>query len=123
MKNDKYYSYIFLRKDLIPEQVAIQAAHVSMLVAVNAMDDKPWVDYNKLNFVMTPLSVAPIELEKYLDDLGHSVESFYDKLYYFDETGNLCYGEEDVVTAMMTFPIHEDNRGILKMLPLYRMKR
>lgn len=115
----KQYSYIFLKPGLIPEQVAIQSAHVAMVLADNIAD----TDYNPsaLNFIMTPKSMSEIELYNELDLIGIPFVDFHDYEYTFVD-GKLTESTDVCCTAIMTYPIDEDKRRWLKMLPLYRIK-
>ena len=118
----KQYSYIFLKPGLIPEQVAIQSAHVAMVLADALTRNKVEYDSTELNYVMTPLSITIDELRGYLYDLSIDFVSFKDYEYTFFD-GKLTQSNEMVYTAVMTFPIDEDRRRWLRMLPLYRVKK
>jgi hypothetical protein len=115
----KKYSYIFLKRGLIPEQVAIQAAHVSMVLGDNLAD----TDYNpaEINFIMTPMSMPDTDIFDELEMMGLSYVDFHDYEYTFVE-GKLTQSDTQICTAIMTYPIGEDNRRWLRMLPLYRIK-
>ena len=132
-----YYSYIFVEKDMIPEQVAIQAAHVAMKMGSILSDpyrksadgkEREWSVHYKdlhaenLSYVVTPAFTDWEELEEILSNLGVAYETFKDHNYTF-EGGNLVESAEIYTKALMTYPIEEQNRGILKGLPLWRAKK
>ena len=123
----KKYCYLFLPKNLIPEQVAIQAAHVSMVMGFVLQEQVHHfgADYDpeEITFVMTPAYASFEDIQDDLDRLGFAIEVFEDYTYTFDESGALIESEEKEVKAMMTHPIDEDKRGILRGLPLYRIKK
>lgn len=117
----KKYSYIFLKRGLIPEQVAIQAAHAAMTLAQELeVRGIPYYPL-ELNYVMTPLSISEDDLIPELERAGIDFVDYWDYEYTFVE-GKLTQSDSIVCTAIMTYPIEEDNRRWLRMLPLYRIK-
>ena len=117
----KQYSYIFLKRGLIPEQVAIQAAHAAMTLAQEL--EVRGIAYfpSELHYVMTPMSVPSSDLVDELDSLNCGFVEYWDYEYTFVD-GKLTQSDSMICTAIMTYPIEESERRWLTMLPLYRIK-
>lgn len=125
MNDATYYSYIFVKKGLIPAQVAIQSSHVSMKLG-NSLGRIRWGGYpehlnsENLHYVLTENFTTFAELKAILLSLGHSSETFSDYDYEWVD-GVLVQSQEKSIKSLITYPIHEDNRGLLKGLPLWRV--
>lgn len=117
----KQYSYIFLRRGLIPEQVAIQAAHVAMTLAQELDSRNINYDPSYLNYVMTPMTIPTCDIVEELHLIGRGFVEYWDYEYTFVD-GKLTQSDGMVCTAIMTYPIEESERRWLTMLPLYRIK-
>lgn len=122
----KYYSYIFVEKDMIPAQVAIQASHAAMKLGCFMTNGGDWsseeISPDTLNYVLVENFTTFEDLENILDkELGITYVTFEDHNYTWVDD-KLEASSEKSVKSLMTYPIEEQSRGILKGLPLWRYK-
>lgn len=105
----RYYSYIFVRQDIKPEQQMVQVGHVCMQMG-DAMADmeastiqEPY-DATKTHFVLVGVRnlQALLAVDSILDKFGYLYERFIE-----DDLNN-------EMTAIATFPIKEIFRGPLQ---------
>ena len=100
------YVYVFVRQDLSPEQQAVQAAHVTLVLG-NKLKN---VDVSELYFALIgiPQLIDFRDVIKALDAHGTKYETFYEP-----DQGN-------TLTAIATYPINRSERGKLRDFKLLR---
>lgn len=106
---DSFYSYIFVRNDLTPSQMVVQAAHAAMVGGVKfAKNKEPFKpSSDRVNFIVIGVDDLS-EPKKRLNDLGIKSVTFKDQDIY----------PNDPETAIFTLPIHFTMRGGLTGYPL-----
>jgi hypothetical protein len=123
---DKYYTYIFVRQDISPEQQAVQAAHATFKLGVEAMrrGDKE-VAKDKVPYQL-PAEIRPNQTYftligvRNLDALL-AAKDILEKFGFMHQT----FFEDDLggePTAIACHPIREDHRGPLLAFNLLKMK-
>jgi len=109
---DKEYIYIFVRKDLTPEQRAVQAAHAATESGILYVDNK---DYS----ISTPHTMVLIGV-KNLKELLAAYEHVM-----FNEIDSVMFFEIDINenTAFATRPVKEEERIIFRDYKTLRYER
>lgn len=111
----RHYVYIFVRQDIIPEQQAVQAAHVTMVagerMSGKRFNNKPF-NPSSTHFVLigVPDEAGVVEASR-LSDLG----GIPNHLFYEEDMGNQ-------VTAMCTDVVTHDKRATFREYGLLKMK-
>lgn len=102
------YIYIFVRQDLSPEQQAVQAAHVTLVLGNKLKRD----DVSELYFTLIgiPRLIDFKEVAKELKEHGTKYEVFYEP------------DQGSTLTAIATHPIPKSRRGNLLKYKLLRFK-
>jgi len=95
---DKEYVYIFVRQDLSNEQQLVQAAHVTLVLGSKLKGDVSELYFSVIGI---PQLSDFCGVMKDLHEHGTKYETFYEP-----DQGN-------TLTAIATYPIHENKRGNL----------
>ncbi len=106
---DKYYTYVFVRQDITPEQVVVQAAHATMVAGAEAYKNRSILPpTSTVNFVVVGV---PTEAE-----LWNTAKILKGESISFE-----TFRESDMnhqTTALATHPIRWDKRANLLDYPL-----
>lgn len=127
----KYYTYIFVRQDISPEQQLVQAAHATFLLGVESqrVDEKP--TGKDTGLVPCQLNEGIKPAETYFTVIGvRNLRSLYaarDILikfgYRFEIFHEPDVGLEGEYTAIATYPISEYHRDVLMAFNLLSLNR
>ncbi len=102
-----WYSYIFLKPGLIPEQCVVQSAHIAMKMGQKLVEAKAWpkgVTSDNLHYCIVKCESFE-RLDYICRENGVKIEEFYDHNYGFDDSGKLHESQEQYLQAVMTYPI------------------
>jgi hypothetical protein len=123
--DNRYYTYVFVRQDLSPEQQIVQASHVTFQLGVHSQ--REWdmgADTGHVPFVKF---TGVVPEETYFVVIGvrnlQALEAVSDILKQFKFMHELFY-ENDIRehTAIATYPVREDLRGPLHAFNLLKVK-
>lgn len=121
----KYYTYIFVRQDLSPEQQVVQAAHVAMLMGVKSQRSLdagvkeayiPYQTGDDVSAEQTHFVVVGVRNLQALYSVGEILHKFSYACEWFFEDAIREH------TAIATYPVREDLRGPLHAFNLLKLK-
>lgn len=124
----KYYTYVFVRQDLSPEQQLVQAAHATFLLGVQSQ--RVDTDFNSSGIIPCQMNESINAAETHFTVIGvrdlRALQAVLDILIKFGYLFEMFF-EPDIkpageYTAIATYPIPEDHRNVLMAFNLLKIK-
>jgi hypothetical protein len=126
----KYYTYVFVRQDISPEQQLVQAAHATFLLGVQSQRVDTDFDWCKTGMTPCLMNENVNAAETYFTVVGvrdlRALQAVRDILIKFGYLFEMFF-EPDIKpegehTAIATYPIPEDQRDVLMAFNLLKFK-
>jgi len=126
----KFYTYVFVRQDLSPEQQLVQAAHATFLLGVQSQRVDTDFDLFRAGIIPCLMNESINAAETYFTVVGvrdlRALQAVRDILIKFGYLFEMFF-EPDIkpegeYTAIATYPITENHRDVLMAFNLLKMK-
>lgn len=122
----KYYTYIFVRQDLSPEQQIVQASHAAFKLGVMSQRNAwPETDDGRYSPYQDPAHINPDKTHFVVVGVRNlqALEAVDSILHKFGYRSEFFYEDAiSEVTACATYPVREDQRDPLHAFNLLKMK-